>query len=205
MAPLRRSPRRSGAATSSATAPAPPDPRRHLPAEHRAHRRRREISAPGERRRFDVDRGRGRRCSAPVTLLVRDVRDTNPSPGVATRSRGFDTLWERFLLRLAYSLAHADLPYRCSPVTLAPASQQQRIAAATRARARRRPITFRDLLDRLWRTRACNCQDRPDARRRFGHPQDMEAGGPPDCGVCAAVDVHYLSTGARAAAVLGRL
>ena len=30
----------------------------------------------------------------------------------------------------------------------------------------------------------------------------MEAGGPPDCGVCAAVDVHYLSTGARAAAVL---
>jgi deoxyribonuclease V len=31
----------------------------------------------------------------------------------------------------------------------------------------------------------------------------MEAGGRPDCGVCAAVDVHYLSTGgARAAAVL---
>jgi deoxyribonuclease V len=30
----------------------------------------------------------------------------------------------------------------------------------------------------------------------------METGGPPDCGVCAAVDVHYLSTGARAAAVL---
>jgi deoxyribonuclease V len=31
----------------------------------------------------------------------------------------------------------------------------------------------------------------------------METGGPPDRGVCAAVDVHYLSTGgARAAAVL---
>ena len=31
----------------------------------------------------------------------------------------------------------------------------------------------------------------------------MEAGGRPDCGVCAAVDVHYLRTGgARAAAVL---
>jgi hypothetical protein len=38
---------------------------------------------------------------------------------------------------------------------------------------------------------------------RFGHPQDMDTGGRPDCGVCAAVDVHYLSTGgARAAAVL---
>ena len=31
----------------------------------------------------------------------------------------------------------------------------------------------------------------------------METGGHPDCGVCAAVDVQYLSTGgARAAAVL---
>jgi deoxyinosine 3'endonuclease (endonuclease V) len=31
----------------------------------------------------------------------------------------------------------------------------------------------------------------------------METGGRPGCGVCAAVDVHYLSTGgARAAAVL---
>ena len=31
----------------------------------------------------------------------------------------------------------------------------------------------------------------------------METGGRPDCGVCAAADVHYLSTGrARAAAVL---
>jgi len=31
----------------------------------------------------------------------------------------------------------------------------------------------------------------------------METGGRPDCGVCAAVDVHYLSTGgARTAAVL---
>jgi deoxyribonuclease V len=31
----------------------------------------------------------------------------------------------------------------------------------------------------------------------------METGGRPDCGVCAAVDVHYPSTGgARAAAVL---
>src|SRR5580693_6391712 len=43
----------------------------------------------------------------------------------------------------------------------------------------------------------------PDARRRFGHPQGMETGRRPDCGVCAAADVHYLSTGgARAAAVL---
>ena len=33
--------------------------------------------------------------------------------------------------------------------------------------------------------------------------EDMETGGRPDGGVCAAVDVHYLSTGgARAAAVL---
>jgi deoxyinosine 3'endonuclease (endonuclease V) len=30
----------------------------------------------------------------------------------------------------------------------------------------------------------------------------METGRRPDCGVCAAVDVHYLSTGAGAAAVL---
>ena len=31
----------------------------------------------------------------------------------------------------------------------------------------------------------------------------MQTGGRPDCGVCAAVDVHYLRTGgARAAAVL---
>ena len=31
----------------------------------------------------------------------------------------------------------------------------------------------------------------------------MDTGGHPDCGVCAAVDVHYLATGgARAAAVL---
>ena len=43
----------------------------------------------------------------------------------------------------------------------------------------------------------------PDAWRRFGHPQDIEAGGRPGCGVCAAVDVHYLRTGgARAAALL---
>src|ERR1700722_1039439 len=43
----------------------------------------------------------------------------------------------------------------------------------------------------------------PGARRRFGHPQDMETGRRPDCGVCAAVDVHYLPAGgARAAAVL---
>ena len=43
----------------------------------------------------------------------------------------------------------------------------------------------------------------PDAYRGFGHPEDMETGGRPDCGVCAAVDVHYLRTGgARAAAVL---
>jgi deoxyribonuclease V len=42
-----------------------------------------------------------------------------------------------------------------------------------------------------------------DAWRRFGHPQDMDTGGHPDRGVCAAVDVHYLRTGgARAAAVL---
>src|SRR5580700_2751502 len=41
------------------------------------------------------------------------------------------------------------------------------------------------------------------ARLGLGHPQDMDTGGRPDCGVCAAVDVHYLSTGgARAAAVL---
>ncbi len=49
-----------------------PDPRRHLPAERRAHRRRREISALGQRRRSDVNHGRGRRCSAPVTLFVRE-------------------------------------------------------------------------------------------------------------------------------------
>jgi hypothetical protein len=42
-----------------------------------------------------------------------------------------------------------------------------------------------------------------DPSARAWHPQDMETGGRPDCGVCAAVDVHYLSTGgARAAAVL---
>jgi deoxyribonuclease V len=43
----------------------------------------------------------------------------------------------------------------------------------------------------------------PDAGAGFGHPQDMETGGRLDCGVCAAVDVHYQDTGgARAAAVL---
>jgi len=37
----------------------------------------------------------------------------------------------------------------------------------------------------------------------FGHPQHMETGWRPESGVCAAVDVHYLSAGgARAAAVL---
>jgi deoxyribonuclease V len=46
-------------------------------------------------------------------------------------------------------------------------------------------------------------EDGPDACRGFGHPEDMETGGRPDCGVCVAVDVHYLRTdGARAAAVL---
>jgi deoxyribonuclease V len=41
----------------------------------------------------------------------------------------------------------------------------------------------------------------PDACRGFGHPEDMQTGRRPDGGVCAAVDVHYLSTGgARAAA-----
>jgi deoxyribonuclease V len=50
--------------------------------------------------------------------------------------------------------------------------------------------------------RAAARQD-PDARRRFGHPQDMETGECTESGVCAAVDVHYMSTGgARAAAVL---
>ena len=41
------------------------------------------------------------------------------------------------------------------------------------------------------------------AWRQFGHPQDMQTGARPVCGVCAAVDVHYLRSGAaRAAAVL---
>jgi hypothetical protein len=35
----------------------------------------------------------------------------------------------------------------------------------------------------------------PDARRRFGHPQDMDTGECTESGVCAAVDVHYMSTG----------
>jgi len=30
----------------------------------------------------------------------------------------------------------------------------------------------------------------------------METGGRPDCGVCAAVDVHYLSTGGAWAAAI---
>jgi hypothetical protein len=38
---------------------------------------------------------------------------------------------------------------------------------------------------------------------KVGHPQDMETGRLPEFGLCAAVDVHYLSTGgAQAAAVL---
>ncbi len=41
------------------------------------------------------------------------------------------------------------------------------------------------------------------ARRGFGHPEDIETGGRPEFGVCAAVDMHYLGTGgARAALVL---
>ena len=49
-----------------------------------------------------------------------------------------------------------------------------------------------------------SCQDVvPIPGRRFGHDQDMETGGRPDFGMCAAADVHYRSTGgARAAAVL---
>jgi hypothetical protein len=36
-----------------------------------------------------------------------------------------------------------------------------------------------------------------------GHSHDMDTGGSPDCGLCAAVDVHYLSTDdARTAAVV---
>ena len=73
-------------------------------------------------------------------------------------------------------------------------------------RARHRSITLRDPLGRLPRTRARSRQNTvlmPGARRRFGHAQDMETGGRPDGGVCAAVDVHYLpACGARAAAVL---
>jgi deoxyribonuclease V len=43
----------------------------------------------------------------------------------------------------------------------------------------------------------------PDVRCRFGHAQHMGAGEYPEFGVCAAVDVHYPSTGgARAAAIL---
>jgi hypothetical protein len=43
----------------------------------------------------------------------------------------------------------------------------------------------------------------PGTWRRFGHPRDMKTSERPDCGVCAAVDVHCRRTGAaRAAAVL---
>jgi hypothetical protein len=55
----------------------------------------------------------------------------------------------------------------------------------------------------MMRTPRAAARTPSDAWRRFGHPQDTETGGRPDCGVCAAVDVRYLSTaGARAAAVL---
>ena len=66
------------------------------------------------------------------------------------------------------------------------------------------PITLRDLLSRLPRTSHGRPPEHgPDAWRRFGHPEDMETGGRPEFGVCAAADVHYLRTGgARAAAVL---
>jgi hypothetical protein len=33
-------------------------------------------------------------------------------------------------------------------------------------------------------------EDSPDARCRFGRPQDMETGRCPEFGVCAALDVH---------------
>ena len=66
-------------------------------------------------------------------------------------------------------------------------------------------MTLRDLLDRLLRTRTGGSQATvlmPGAGS--GILKDMETGGCSECGVCAAVDVHYLSTGgARAAAVLG--
>jgi deoxyribonuclease V len=58
-------------------------------------------------------------------------------------------------------------------------------------------------LGRLLRTRAADCQDTVLMLRGFGHPQDMDTGGRPEAGVCAAADVHYLSSGgARAAVVL---
>jgi hypothetical protein len=50
-----------------------------------------------------------------------------------------------------------------------------------------------------WAARRGRCVRRPehsaDACRRFRHPQDMGTGGSPGRGVCAVVDVHYLSTG----------
>jgi hypothetical protein len=61
-------------------------------------------------------------------------------------------------------------------------------------------MTLRDLPDRLQRFTAARTRSR--CWHRFGHPQDMETGGRPDCGVCAAVDVHYLSTGGAWAAAI---
>ncbi len=58
-----------------------------------------------------------------------------------------------------------------------------------------------------WTLTANPCGQLPehgsDARRRFGHLEDIETGGRPEFGVCAAVDMHHLGTGgARAAVVL---
>jgi deoxyribonuclease V len=66
-----------------------------------------------------------------------------------------------------------------------------------------RPITLRDLLECMLRTVPAAAATPLWCPARFGHPQVMRTGGRPQGGVCAAVDVHYLSTGgARAAAVL---
>ena len=55
---------------------------------------------------------------------------------------------------------------------------------------------------RCGRARA-EARARSQCRRRFRHSQHIDSGERPTSGVCAAVDVHYLSTGgARAAAVL---
>lgn len=65
------------------------------------------------------------------------------------------------------------------------------------------PITLRDLLDRLLRTCAGSDQNTalmPGAGS--GILETWKPAGAPDCGMRAAVDVHYLSTGGAWAAAI---
>jgi pimeloyl-ACP methyl ester carboxylesterase len=119
IAPLRRSPRRSGATAgrrygASAT-PSPGVPYRpNLVPIGGGAKSVRSVSGDG----LTWTNGRGRRCPAPVTLFVRDVRGAHPPVVLLHEGAGSGAALDRFLPRLL--AGHAGLlyhrrGYRCSP------------------------------------------------------------------------------------------